>query len=428
MRKINRGWLIFIAIQILIGTAAGFIAVSLTKSEIIPAGVMIGNVSVGDMSYKDAEKAIKEYYDLFSKQSGLSLSIDDHQTLIPFREIDLRFDAQKTMESIRNQTENPISRFVSGHSASVVFIPVFTFNAGKLSASLERLFNVYEKDAVTEKYTVREGQLLHQPAQNGVEIQYPVLQQKISSHLLADPLSPLILSSSDTTIFSSVAASGTIEADYDTIVSYSKVPLGQANEAMALEVLEKMNGSLCSPTERIMLSRMLDLTLFSGDSGLDFLNRFSTAVYQAFLPLDGIQIANRRHAKYPVPYAEPGTEAIIEGENPDLQLINNTGKSLMLLGEIVDGQLSFYVIATDELPAGILVTQKSKIMPPPVIESVNPELSQGESRVLSEGAEGFTVTVSRIIGNDRSELYEDRYEPVSKVVERGPASLKTGSK
>lgn len=129
-----------------------------------------------------------------------------------------------------------------------------------------------------------------------------------------------------------------------------------------------------------------------------------------------------------LPYAEPGLEAVISGENGDLVLENATGQTLMLLCEIKDKSLNCYVISPEDIPSGVLVAYKKDIVDPPVIYSVNGELKKGESRIVSEGREGFTIQVERIIGNDREVLYTDKYDPVSRVVEVGDSPLQKGSK
>lgn len=63
-----------------------------------------------------------------------------------------------------------------------------------------------------------------------------------------------------------------------------------------------------------------------------------------------------------------------------------------------------------------------------MIYTVSSDLKKGESRVVSEGRQGFTVQVERIIGNERETLYIDRYHPVSRVVEVGENPLQTGMK
>ena len=100
----------------------------------------------------------------------------------------------------------------------------------------------------------------------------------------------------------------------------------------------------------------------------------------------------------------------------------------MLLCEIRDKSLHCYVISPENIPSGVLVAHKKDVVEPPVIYSVNSDLKKGETRIVTEGREGFTIHVERVIGNDRGTLYTDRYDPVSRVVEVGDSPLQKGSK
>lgn len=428
MLKLKKGWLLFIAVQIIIGACAGFLAVSLIQSSSIPVSTSVGLVSVGDLNMDQAKAKLKDYYDLFTRQSRLVIKIDEYETTIRYRDIDMQFDAEKTVESIRRDAKGAISRFILGSNGVSQYSPVFSINEGKLAASVESVFSVYESSAVAEAYSINEGAIIYQPAIDGIKADFVTLQKKVSDHILTAPDQTLVLSLSDKTLFKPVPAEADTKGQYDAVVSSTRIPLGDQGAESARAVFEKINGRVYQTGEQIVLSELIDYSRYSGEAGRDFVNRIATAFYQSMLPIEGMKVINRRNAKFPVPYAEPGLEAVIEGENGDLKLENQTGQALMLLSEIEGDELTLYVVAAQEIPSGILISQKRDITPPPVIESVNDELNKGETRVLSEGTEGFTAYVSLVIGNEREELYSDQYEPVSRVVEVGPEKIKTGSK
>jgi len=428
MLKLRKGWLLFIAVQIIVGACAGFLAVSLIQSASVPVSTSVGTISVGDLNMDQAKAKLKDYYDLFARQSKLVIKIDEYETTIRFKDIDMQFDAEKTLDNISRDAKGAISRFISGSSSTSQYSPVFTINEGKLSACIEEIFNVYESPAVPEAYSIKGGAIVYQPAVDGIKADFAALQKKVGDHILATPDKPLVLSLSDKTLFKPVPAEADTKGQFGALVSSARIPLGDKGAESARAVFENINGRVYQAGEQIVLSELVDYAQYNGEAGRDFVNRIATAFYQSMLPIKGMKVINRRNAKFPVPYAEPGLEAVIEGENGDLKLENQTGQALMLLSEIEEDALVLYVVAADEIPAGILISQKRDITPPPVIESVNTELEKGETRVLSEGNEGFTAYVSLVIGNEREELYSDQYEPVSRVVEVGPEKIKTGSK
>ena len=67
--------------------------------------------------------------------------------------------------------------------------------------------------------------------------------------------------------------------------------------------------------------------------------------------------------------------------------------NLMLLCEIRDKSLHCYVISPENIPSGFCSAQKD-VVEPPVIYSVN-STSKGETRIVTEGREGFTIHVER---------------------------------
>jgi hypothetical protein len=215
---------------------------------------------------------------------------------------------------------------------------------------------------------------------------------------------------------------------YRFVVSSSRIRLGETDRNTEEEILEGLNGSIIPPGEMVQLSKMLDLSGLALEGRQDLVNRAATAVYQAFLPIKGITPINRRPSEIVLPYSEPGLETVICGENGDLVLENATGQSLMLLCEIKDKSLCCYVVSPGNIPGGVLIAHKKDVVEPPVIYSVSSELNKGETRVVSEGQEGFTIQVERIIGNDRETLYTDRYDPVSRLVEVGDSPLQKSPK
>ena len=239
----------------------------------------------------------------------------------------------------------------------------------------------------------------------------------------------MVIEQDDPEIFVAFSSdNGEDKEAFKFIVSSAHIRLAETDRNEEEGILEGLNGSIIPSGEMVQLSKMLDLSGLTLEGRQDLVNRTATAVYQAFLPIEGITPVNRRPSEMVLPYSEPGLEAVISGENGDLVLENSTGQTLMLLCEIRDKSLHCYVISPENIPSGVLVAHKKDVVEPPVIYSVNSDLKKGETRIVTEGREGFTIHVERVIGNDRGTLYTDRYDPVSRVVEVGDSPLQKGSK
>ena len=423
-------WLLFIIFQALIGTCVGLFALSNEKVETYPYGTYVQTTDIGRLTYGEAKAELIEYYDLLIAQSKLTLMINGSEFSIAYKDIDVNFDASGTLDNIsKDLSRNALNQLIAGESEPKSYLPVVTFNTGKLAAVLEKGFEGYEKIPVPDVCEVKDGQLVYTPERAGIKINYAALEKKISPFIISLSLDSLTIDPNDGDIFNSFLGedSGRKEK-FNTIVSHSGIPLGAANQDEAMEMVRSLNGKVFMPGESVKFSGMVDLSDINTEGRQDLIDRTATAIYQAFLPISGIKVINRRQSDNIPPYSEAGLEAVIRGENGDMELNNDTDHPLLLLGEILNGSIALYVVSDGDIPSGVLIAQRKDIVPPPVIYNVNGELKKDETRIISEGSEGFSVDVGRVIGNDREDLNTDRYEPVSKVVEVGGNPLSTGTK
>ena len=100
------------------------------------------------------------------------------------------------------------------------------------------------------------------------------------------------------------------------------------------------------------------------------------------MPLDGIKVLNRKPAERPVPYARAGLEVVIEGEEADLVLKNETGSDLLILAELSDKEFKLYIISPGPVKTGTIEVKEG--LRPSVITIVNESLSPNTTRVVSE--------------------------------------------
>jgi len=421
-------WILFVIIQALMGSCAGIFALSGYQVDRLPEETYVGDINIGGLDFREAKARLEDYNNFLMSKGRVEIQVGQDRHTIPYDRIEARIDVEKTLDNIFSELSgNAVNALVAGISARTGYPPVAAFNAGKLSAELEKMFSQYNREPVPDSYRIEDGNLIYTPETSGVRVDLAALEKRISAHIFSLGQDALVIRTDDPEIFTAVTVSGEKEA-FRFIVSSSRVTLGEADISARYEILDGLDGNIIPDGEMIRLSGMLDLSGLAQEGRQDLLNRAATGVYQAFLPIKGITPVNRRPADMVPPYSEPGLEAAISGENGDLVLENATGQPLMLLCEIKDNSLYCYVVSPEDIPSGVLAAHKKDVVEPPVIYSVNSELREGESRVVTEGREGFTVQVERIIGNDREVLYTDRYDPVSRLVEVGESPLKKGSK
>ncbi len=432
MRKQTKkpAWILFALLQAFLGSCTGIFALSGYQIDRLPEVAYVNSINIGGLNYEEARASLADYNDFLMSKGKVVAEVGQDRHTISYDQIDARIDVDKTLDRIFGELSgNAVNVFIAGESARTDHEPVVTFNAGKLSAETEKIFSQYNRDPVPDSYRIEDGSLVYSPEVSGIRVDYEALEKRIGDHLNSLSQDALVILQDDPEIFVAVASDpGGKKEEFRFIVSSSVIKLGETDGNVEEEILTGLNGNIIPPGGMVQLSQMLDLGGLALEGRQDLLNRAATGVYQAFLPIKGITPVNRRPSDMALPYAEPGLEAVISGENGDLVLENATGQTLMLLCEIKDKSLNCYVISPEDIPSGVLVAYKKDIVDPPVIYSVNGELKKGESRIVSEGREGFTIQVERIIGNDREVLYTDKYDPVSRVVEVGDSPLQKGSK
>jgi len=432
MKKQSRkqAWMFLILIQAFMGTCVGLSALSGYEIETLPAATYVSDIPIGGLDYQQARARLQEYNELLMSKGRVEIAVNQDHHIISYEQIDAYLDVDKTLDRIFSElSRNALNSFIAGGDPQSVHEAVVVFNAGKLAAEAEKIFSQYHREPVAETYRMEDGRLIYSPGISGVKVDYEALGKRLSAHIQSLSQEVLTIDPQAPEIFTVYAheASETGES-FRYIVSASRVGLDETDQAWAETFLAGLDGYVIPQGGRLQLSRILDLSNLAMEGRQDLVNRAATAVYQAFLPIKGITTVNRRPSRYPLPYSEPGLEAVIEGENGDLVLENETGQSLMLLYEIKDKALHCYVVAPEDIPSGVLFALKKDIVEPPEIYTVSDSLKKGEKRIVSEGQEGFTVQVERIIGNDREKLYTDTYAPVSRVIETGDSPLMKGSK
>ena len=422
-------WILFVLIQAFLGSCIGIFALSGYQIERLPAATYINDINIGGLDFQEASVVLNDYNDLLMRKGRVEIAVNHDRYTISYDQIDGRMDVDETLDKIFNELSgNSINHLVVGENARTVHEPVVVFNTGKLSAEIENIFSHMAESLLAIPTGLRMADWCTLQI-SGIRADYTALERRITAHIHSLSQEALVIEQDDPEIFVAFSSdNGEDKEAFKFIVSSAHIRLAETDRNEEEGILEGLNGSIIPSGEMVQLSKMLDLSGLTLEGRQDLVNRTATAVYQAFLPIEGITPVNRRPSEMVLPYSEPGLEAVISGENGDLVLENSTGQTLMLLCEIRDKSLHCYVISPENIPSGVLVAHKKDVVEPPVIYSVNSDLKKGETRIVTEGREGFTIHVERVIGNDRGTLYTDRYDPVSRVVEVGDSPLQKGSK
>ncbi|NLX64968.1 MAG: hypothetical protein GX022_09395 [Clostridiaceae bacterium] len=425
--QVKNLWAIFIVIQILFGTGTGLLLLSATKINTEIVSVSTDEITLDDVSIEHLRDVLSDYYTEKIENGEIKIEIDGIPFSVPYQDIDVNVDLDKTIENIKSRM--PENGFEMLFSEAVVYdvTPVFTYNSGKLIRRCEELLSHYKTEPVKEKYEIENGTLTLIPGIPGLSIDYVKLEQELKN-LIFVPAEPYRINLKDSPVIIKTMPEPIYKETFNTLVSKSNVEFDPNLSEKAAECKDSINNVIIDNSQEFRLDDILDFSRFSGDMEKDLLNRIATVVYQAALPMDGIKVLNRRPAQRAVSYAEPGLEAVIEGEGANLIFRNETGKPLLLLSEIIADRFNVFFASTGEITTGTLTVEKRDFVPPSVITVVNNSLPPNVTRVISEGVPGYTAYVTRTINGKTEEISRDKYQPVSRTVETGAKPVSLDSK
>lgn len=417
-------WIVIIILLTVLGLSAGLVCLSMIKTEKVFAGTTFKNLDVGGLSLSEVSDRVTMYYRNQIEKGTLKIVTEKDTYSLPYADFDVTVDSDKVEKAVRDiMPKNGFEEFFIPPPSQVDIIPVYNYNSAKLIKMCETIFSAYEKQSLKGYYEIQNGKLVTVPDREGIQVDYKALEQELIARLTDN--TPYNVDFKNTNIFKKVNAEHSlINVKMTEIVSTAEITLLSGTKDKAVASVKYIDNVLFEDKSELSLKSLVDFSQFKSDIDKDLLNRISTAVYQSFLPIDGIKVTSRAQSKSAVPYSQPGLEAVIEGEQTDLVVKNGTGQPLMLLADITNGTITVYIVSTGKLNCGSLVVEKKDIVPPPVIVSINRNLPENESKTLSEGVSGFTAHVSRVINGEKVELYDNKYQPVNKIIEAGerPAS------
>jgi vancomycin resistance protein YoaR len=166
--------------------------------------------------------------------------------------------------------------------------------------------------------------------------------------------------------------------------------------------------------------------IFGGDIIQGFgggLCQVSSTLYNAVLLAD-LEILERHHHQFTVPYLPPGRDATIEYGSRDLLFRNNKDHHIQINALIRGNRLTIRLFGAPLEQKVTITTRELAMIEAPVRILYDPDLPPGSEEV-EEGDPGYVVEVWKTVyRNDREEsrvlLSVDRYTPYPTLIRRGP--------
>lgn len=153
-------------------------------------------------------------------------------------------------------------------------------------------------------------------------------------------------------------------------------------------------------------------------------SQFTTTLYNAVF-FSGLEdVEHKPHTLYFSRYPE-GREATLGWPSPDLKFRNDTDHAVLIDTEYADDSVTVRIYGDNGgrvVEAGL--SERRNFTEPGTKYEPNPEVPPGEQEVVEEGAQGWTVTVTRTItfpdGSVKEQTWDWVYDPFLRVVEVHP--------
>ncbi|HWH31918.1 MAG TPA: VanW family protein [Egibacteraceae bacterium] len=154
-------------------------------------------------------------------------------------------------------------------------------------------------------------------------------------------------------------------------------------------------------------------------------SQFTTTMFNAAF-FGGYAIPQYKAHSYYISRYPVGREATLNWPNVDLKVHNNSPHGILVKAATSGTSVTVTFYGTKWVEVSEVTGGRTNVKPPPTKYKENPALAPGEERVVSQGREGFDITVTRILkfpdGREERERFFTRYLPEPRTVERNTTS------
>ena len=151
--------------------------------------------------------------------------------------------------------------------------------------------------------------------------------------------------------------------------------------------------------------------------------KIATTLYNVAI-LGDFEIVERHNHSMPVNYVPYGQDATVAYGYKDFKFKNNRDFPILIWSELIGHRLYIAIYGQEEAPEVEWVHEISNFHEFPILYRTNPDLEEGEERVVIKGIRGATVK-SRVIVRHQDgtsqvkDLGTSFYHPLPRVIERG---------
>ncbi|MCD7921175.1 MAG: VanW family protein [Clostridiales bacterium] len=332
-----------------------------TDAETIPDGIYIGSVSVGGMTLKEAEEAVRDYVEEIAQET-VTLTADESSIETTLEELGFEEDVDAVLQEALGygQTGNLVRRYKEQkdlENEDRILPLTLTADEDQIETFLKAHADEINQDAIDYGLTRENGEFVIVEGQNGREVDVDA-----SVTLIAEYFSDGW--QEDASIELAVAVTepqGTEEElskVQDVLGTYSTNYSSSASgrKANVKNGAAKINGSVIYPGETFSVYEAV--SPFSAENGYELAGSYengttvetygggicqvSTTLYNAVIRAE-LEITERYGHSMIVTYVDPSADAAIAGTYKDLKFVNNTDSPIYIEGTADGATITFTV-------------------------------------------------------------------------------------
>lgn len=413
-----RFWFVIFSIQILAAAIVPSAVMLMLPAQGSPMSIEVSGITLENVNPEDFRDILTEHFQSIVRDGAIVFESEGKQFRLPYSSIGLQIDGDRICDALeKGNYSNRFFQLIGKESYQATGLkPEIYINEVKYRDVVSDIRDFYHREQRNAELVLKQDTLSVEPHHDGLEFHADPALQYIQERL-QDDLSKELVISQDTAskLFSKIKPE--VTTDYLQKfqiygLAEGKLPDGKS-EAFG-RLVETLENKRIKPGETFSFrERILS---FSETDSLQSL--LASAIYQAVLPVVEIKITGRIAANQPMPGIAPGLEINLENGG-DLQFVNTSKTDLILVFDISEpGVWKAALAGQPGLSVGTIKTETMKISPS-VIYSQDSTLAENVQEVREPGKEGLSVKVYRVVEGVSTELYEDTYQPVHKIIAVG---------
>jgi vancomycin resistance protein YoaR len=313
------------------------------------------------------------------------------------------------------------------------------FSPDRVREELEPLMREFERPSQDASFNVSGSTVTVSPSRDGLKFDATKTSQALDDVATNDP--PRKTDAAFTVEHPRLTTEQAKGLNIKELVSTftTRHPAGQPRVRNIHLIADKVDGTVVRPGESFSLNLtagertadrgyVLAPMIYDGefkDQVGGGVSQFATTLFNAVF-FGGYQFESYKAHSYYISRYPPGRDATVSWPAPDFKFKNNSPSGILIKASYSASSITVTFYGSREgRTVQAEASERTNITPPPEKREPDPTLAPGAEKVKQEGAEGFDITVWRLItknGETKRQRFFTRYLPEPRIISVGSGS------